>query len=497
MGRGPLLDTAALLAEKGRVRAALDVTDPEPLPADHPLWDAPGVYITPHVAGGAQTFYRALAGSSTPSCVDGPKGPHWRTSCSGSSGPAWHQRTGDGPKEVRNRCRPGKTGFMRIAVVSDGEGGGRLREVDGRAGERPKRGSLWRVSDLAGAIADLEGYTDPPPRWIWGAADELYPALIEHSLRVARCHDIVLVESLLLGYHGRFGEPSSLGAAWARLHGREVPPDLGYQVAAGAEPQPALFEPDRSTLPADVDRLEALIEVYDDQQRRIVELPHPDRFALLAAVESAGALAAAEMAHDGVPWRADVHDAVLTEHLGPRPSSGERPPVLADLAQRISETFGRTVNPDSPTQLMKAFAAIGHPVSSTRSWVLRQVDHPVVPLLLRYKELSRLHSTHGWTWVENWVRHGRFRPDYVVGGVVSADGPPAAAGRCRFPRWCAERWSRTPTGPWSAPTPASSNRASSPRSPVTTRWPKPRTAPICTLGWPTPSAATGSAPRSR
>ncbi len=57
MGRGPLLDTAALLAEKGRVRAALDVTDPEPLPADHPLWDAPGVYITPHVAGGAQTFY--------------------------------------------------------------------------------------------------------------------------------------------------------------------------------------------------------------------------------------------------------------------------------------------------------------------------------------------------------------------------------------------------------------------------------------------------------
>ncbi|RNL83531.1 2-hydroxyacid dehydrogenase [Halostreptopolyspora alba] len=57
VGRGPLLDTSALLAEKGRVRAALDVTDPEPLPSDHPLWDAPGVYITPHVAGGSQTFY--------------------------------------------------------------------------------------------------------------------------------------------------------------------------------------------------------------------------------------------------------------------------------------------------------------------------------------------------------------------------------------------------------------------------------------------------------
>ncbi|KIH99993.1 dihydrofolate reductase [Streptomonospora alba] len=57
VGRGPLLDTSALLAEKGRVRAALDVTDPEPLPADHPLWEAPGTYITPHVAGGSDTFY--------------------------------------------------------------------------------------------------------------------------------------------------------------------------------------------------------------------------------------------------------------------------------------------------------------------------------------------------------------------------------------------------------------------------------------------------------
>ncbi|ASU85005.1 dihydrofolate reductase [Nocardiopsis gilva YIM 90087] len=57
VGRGPLIDTAALLAEKGRIRAALDVTDPEPLPAGHPLWDAPGVAITPHVAGGSATFY--------------------------------------------------------------------------------------------------------------------------------------------------------------------------------------------------------------------------------------------------------------------------------------------------------------------------------------------------------------------------------------------------------------------------------------------------------
>jgi phosphoglycerate dehydrogenase-like enzyme len=52
--RGPVVDAEALLREvgRGRLRAVLDVTDPEPLPEDHPLWSAPGVLaITPHVAG--------------------------------------------------------------------------------------------------------------------------------------------------------------------------------------------------------------------------------------------------------------------------------------------------------------------------------------------------------------------------------------------------------------------------------------------------------------
>jgi phosphoglycerate dehydrogenase-like enzyme len=59
VGRGPVLDTSAILAEtaSGRLRAALDVTDPEPLPSDHPLWHSPGTIITPHVAGGAAAFY--------------------------------------------------------------------------------------------------------------------------------------------------------------------------------------------------------------------------------------------------------------------------------------------------------------------------------------------------------------------------------------------------------------------------------------------------------
>ncbi|AIG74549.1 MULTISPECIES: 2-hydroxyacid dehydrogenase [Amycolatopsis] len=53
VSRGPVVDTGALVAElaSGRLRAALDVTDPEPLPEGHPLWDVPGLLLTPHVAG--------------------------------------------------------------------------------------------------------------------------------------------------------------------------------------------------------------------------------------------------------------------------------------------------------------------------------------------------------------------------------------------------------------------------------------------------------------
>jgi phosphoglycerate dehydrogenase-like enzyme len=59
VARGKVVDNDALLAEvtSGRLRAALDVTDPEPLPPGHPLWRAPGTLISPHV-GGASTAFR-------------------------------------------------------------------------------------------------------------------------------------------------------------------------------------------------------------------------------------------------------------------------------------------------------------------------------------------------------------------------------------------------------------------------------------------------------
>ncbi|MGI5357624.1 2-hydroxyacid dehydrogenase [Streptomyces sp. CA-252508] len=71
VARGPVVDTEALLTEagSGRITAALDVTDPEPLPQGHPLWHVPGVLISPHVGGSTSAFMprakRLVAGQLT------------------------------------------------------------------------------------------------------------------------------------------------------------------------------------------------------------------------------------------------------------------------------------------------------------------------------------------------------------------------------------------------------------------------------------------------
>lgn len=61
VSRGQIADTAAILAESDRLRFALDVTDPEPLPEGHPLWSKPNVLITPHVGGATSAMMPRMA----------------------------------------------------------------------------------------------------------------------------------------------------------------------------------------------------------------------------------------------------------------------------------------------------------------------------------------------------------------------------------------------------------------------------------------------------
>ncbi|MER8185387.1 bifunctional 3'-5' exonuclease/DNA polymerase [Kitasatospora sp. NPDC094015] len=318
----------------------------------------------------------------------------------------------------------------RTALVPDQHGsGGRLQPLD-EAGV--PLGPAVHHPRLAAAVAAAEEAGQP--RWVWAAADSAYAPLL--PVRLARCHDLRLVEALLLGHEGRWGAPRSLGAAWARLHGLAVPADLPEP---GVDDQDGLFTPDRLQLPPGTDPLAAVVAVHAEQQRRLSAIADPaarSRFRLLVAAESAGALLAVEMADDGLPWRVDVHDRLLTDLLGPRPTiPGARPKLLAELAAELQQALGgRPFNPDSHGQVLRAFADQGVQLGSTRSWELRQVDHPAADLLIRYKELSRLHAAHGWAWQDTWARGGRFRPEYVVGGVVSGRWASRGGGALQIPR---------------------------------------------------------------
>ena len=92
------------------------------------------------------------------------------------------------------------------------------------------------------------------------------------------------------------------------------------------------------------------------------------------------------------------------------------------------------MNPDSPAQVLRALAADGVRVPSTRAAVLREVDHPAAALLLEYKELARLYAAYGWSWLDDWVAGGRFHPEYVVGGVVSGRWATRGGGALQIPR---------------------------------------------------------------
>jgi DNA polymerase family A len=314
-----------------------------------------------------------------------------------------------------------------VAVAPDG------RLLDLRADGTPL-GPPRHVRDLAAAIGEREAADHP--RWIWPATFDLYPVLLRAGVRVARCHDLELTESLLLGHAGRWGAPRALAAARARLHGLPVPPDAPR---LAAEPpgfaQAALFETTGAPpAAAGFDVLEAVQEVYADQLARIAGTEHPGRFRLLVAAESAGALVGAEMGHTGLPWRADLHDELLRELLGPPQPVGP-PRRLAELTAEINQAFGlHGLHPDSPAEVVKAFARNGVAIPNTRQWVLKQVDHPAVRPLLEYKELYRIWTAHGWSWCDAWVRDGRFRPEYVPGGVVSGRWATRGGGALQVPK---------------------------------------------------------------
>ncbi|MHA7986657.1 bifunctional 3'-5' exonuclease/DNA polymerase [Rathayibacter sp. CAU 1779] len=263
------------------------------------------------------------------------------------------------------------------------------------------------------------------PRWVWRTSRTWYPRLLEAGIRVERCVDLALCGAILRGSATTQG--SSLNGA---------PPPWPTETAETPEPDDALFRLDVD--PEDeIGATDELVELRSqaDAIASVGDAAAASRLRLLLAAESAGSLVAAEMRHAGLPWRADVHDRLLTDALGPRGSQARRPERMEALAEEIRTHLGApTLNPDSPGDLVRALQRAGINATSTRAWELREVEHPVMPALLEYKKLSRLFTANGWTWLESWVHDGRFRPEYVPGGVVTGRWATNGGGALQLPK---------------------------------------------------------------
>lgn len=261
------------------------------------------------------------------------------------------------------------------------------------------------------------------PRWAWSDTRSWYPPLLTAGVRIERCDDLQLSHTIL--------RMSALSAASELAAGPLGPWDA---LPAFAEEQPpshtALFDLDdhgQQETPSALDEFQA-------QRAAVAGSAAPGRLRLLLAAESAGALIAAEMRFAGLPYSPQRHDALLTELLGPRPAVG-RPAILETLAAEIRAALENPdLNPDSPPDVLRALQRAGLMVTSTRSWELREIEHPVIAPLLRYKKLSRLLTANGWTWLDTWVRDGRFHPDYVPGGVVTGRWATRGGGALQLPR---------------------------------------------------------------
>ncbi|MCA5894968.1 bifunctional 3'-5' exonuclease/DNA polymerase [Isoptericola sp. NEAU-Y5] len=296
------------------------------------------------------------------------------------------------------------------------------------------------VAGLPNVVRQLEGAQ--APRWAWDDTNRWYPALLDAGLRVARSHDLRLAHRILrqsvLAEGSRLAQRPA--GPWDALEGLPA----GGVVPAVGRPQPqadALFD----LLPhppaaspghaAGGPELDPLVELAA-QRDAIASAAEPGRLRLLLAAESAGALVAAEMHHAGLPWRADMHDAILTEALGPRPPEGQRPARLEALAVQVRAALDAppSLNPDSHPDLLKAMQYAGVGAASLRKWELEKIDHPVVAPLLEYKNLYRLLTANGWHWLDAWVTDGRFRTEYVVGGVVTGRWASSGGGALQLPR---------------------------------------------------------------
>jgi DNA polymerase-1 len=307
-----------------------------------------------------------------------------------------------------------------------------LRRVDGGVLATPLTdagtayGEPIRVDEsrLPAFIASRDA---PDVRWVWDDTTRWYPAVLAAGGRVGRCTDLRLCRRILRAALAARG--SALAAAPADAWDAPAQEPRVVRPTQAQLFDDALFQ----VAPAD-DALDPVVELRA-QLDAVATSSAPGALRLLLTAESAGALVAAEMLHAGLPWRADVHERLLEDALGPRVPYGVRPRRLEEIAAVVRDRLGDpALNPDSPADVLKSLRRAGLMVTSTRKWELQEIEHPVIEPLLEYKRLARLLTANGWTWLDEWVRDGRFHPKYLVGGVVTGRWAADGGGAMQLPK---------------------------------------------------------------
>jgi DNA polymerase-1 len=277
-----------------------------------------------------------------------------------------------------------------------------------------------RIRDLA---QEVRAVRSQRPRWVWSDTDSWYPELLAAGVEIDRCFDLRLSHAIVR--HSTRTARSSVATrpagAWDAPADRVASEETALFPIAGVAGRTPALDP---------------LQEFRDLQEAVAASDDPAGLRLLLAAESAGALVAAEIRFAGLPWHADRHRRMLEETLGERPAAGARPARMQELLGRIrSELDSPGLNPDSPPDLLRALNGAGLRVESTRSWELERVEHPVVAPLLAYKKLARLLTANGWSWLDANVADGRFRPDYIPGGVVTGRwGSRGGGGALQLPR---------------------------------------------------------------
>jgi DNA polymerase-1 len=334
--------------------------------------------------------------------------------------------------------------YLLLAAHADGAVIQELTAAGAPAGAEP------HVVSAAGLPGVVRGLEKRRPRWIWHRTQDWYPALLAAGVELERCYDLTLCGAILA--HSEFTAHTAYALAAEKVTQDDElrQPPRALQPPPPPAEQGALFD-DPGVRTAPRHSPAELRAEYAAQQAALsqagtstgsstgasagADATRSQRLRLLLAAESAGAMIAAEMQHAGVPWREELHEQILSGYLGPRPPQGHRPATLEALAAELRHLLqAPALNPDSPQELMRALHRNGIEVKSTRQWELKESAHPAIEPLLAFKKLSRLHAANGWAWLDAWVQNGRFRPEYVVGGVVSGRWASRGGGALQIPR---------------------------------------------------------------